>query len=294
MVMRTFKSFYKSLFADQIFIIKAGGRIITDEKARQNLLSNIQELTKDNIRVFLIYGGGRAIDAGIEATGRTSQKIDGRRITSIDDIGIVQSVMAGDLSFKIAQTMGKLGLHGIALNALPPTSVSLKRRPKKNDTVRYDGEISSLDVKQFRGLFTGTQFIACPSLGISNKGETYNINADNVAVKIASELKAAKLILLTDVDGVKIDDHYVSVLTTPEIERSISQGHVTGGMQVKMENCIDALKAGVKRIHILNGFTKDALRNEIYTTIGAGTMLVRRREKTLYERELNKQERKSA
>ncbi len=282
------KTFYRRMFRGTLFIIKAGGRVITDDKARANLLGNIKELNHDGIDVLLIYGGGHAIDDGMKEAGRTPVKIDGRRITSEDDIKIVKRVMAGDLGYRLVESMSDLGLDGVVLNAIPPSWAFYKRRPKKEGIVRFDGEITGVNKKSIEDFFEGPRFAATPCLGILEDGVTLNINADNVAIAMATGLKATKLILLTDVDGVLINGEKASVLTGRQTEQLIAEGVVTGGMQVKLENCIAALRSGVKRVHIVNGFTKDALKKEVYTKEGIGTMVIRHKNKKLYELELGK------
>lgn len=287
-MMNQLHSFYRRMFRGTLFVIKAGGRVITDDKARKNLLQNIQELNKDGIDVLLIYGGGHAIDDGMAAAGLTPLKIDGRRITSETDIAVVKKVMAGDLGYKLTETMAELGIDGVVMNAIPPAWATYKRRPKKDGIMRFDGEITGVNQQRIKDFFEGPRFAICPCLGVNNHGITMNINADNVAIAMATGLKAAKLVLLTDVDGVMIEGKKASVLTGRQTEQLIADGVVTGGMQVKLENCIAALRSGVKRVHIINGFTKDALNKEVYTKEGIGTMIIRHKNKKLYEMELGK------
>lgn len=282
------RTFYRRMFRGTLFIIKAGGRVITDDKTRLNLLENIKELNKDGIDVLLIYGGGHAIDDAMEEAGVTPFKVDGRRITSETDMTIVKKVMAGDLGYRLVETMADIELDGVVLNAIPPAWATYKRRPKKEGIVRFDGEITGVNKASIKDFYEGPRFAAMPCLGVLEAGVTLNINADNVAIAVAAGLKATKLILLTDVDGVLIDGQKASVLTGRQTEQLIVDGIVTGGMQVKLENCIAALRSGVKRVHIINGFTEDALKKEVYTKEGIGTMIIRHKNKKLYEMELGK------
>lgn len=281
-----FKNFYKKRFTGQIFVIKAGGRIISDEKSRRNLMETLQEFTNDGIKVLMIYGGGHAIDDAITAEGRIPTKIDGRRITSEEDIATVKKVLAGDLSFRLLETMSSIRLDGYVFNTVPDHWVVYKRRPKADGVVRFDATIEQIRPHFPRALFNTTRLIITPCLGLMKQGITVNVNADNMAIGLASGLKAAKLILMTDVDGVQSEGAVQSVLTPADIKTLIEVGEVTGGMQVKLENCVDALQSGVKRVHILNGFKKDSLREEVYTSAGSGTMIVRQGEKKKYEQEI--------
>lgn len=280
-----FKKFYRNLFKGQLFVIKASGSIITDTNARENLISNIKELNNDGINVLLIYGGGSAIDDAIKAEGRQSTKIDGRRITGAEDIKTIKKTLAGDLGFKLSESLVKEDMDATVLNAISPHWAQAKRRPKQNGVTRFDGTLTDIKKKAIWDHFTSTNLAICPCLAFTKQGTALNINADNVAIEIAAKIKAQKLILMTNIDGVMINDEVASVLTAKEIERLIKDGIVTDGMQVKLENCVSALRSGVKRVHILNGFKKDALRHEIYTSEGFGTMIVREKEKKRYMKE---------
>ncbi len=285
------KKFYSKIFRDQLFIIKAGGRIITDKTARENLIKNIHTLTDDGINVLLIYGGGEAIDEAMANANRTPTKIDGRRISSADDIKIIKKVLAGDLGFKLSETCVKLKLNSTVLNAIPPHFAQSKRRTKIDGIQRFDGTLININSKNIWSHFASTNLAICPCLAFTKDGTALNINADNVAIELACETKANKLILMTDIDGVMVDGKVQSVLTTQDIKQLIKDKIVTDGMRVKMENCVHALKSGVKRVHILNGFKKDTLKNEIYTSGGVGTMIVQDKEKKAYlKNELKKNE----
>lgn len=289
--MNPFRKFYSRLFRDQLFIIKAGGRIITDKKARENLIKNIQELTKDGINVLLIYGGGEAIDKALIESGITPTKIDGRRLTSQDDIKIIKKVLAGDLGFKLSETCVKYNLPSIILNAIPPHFAQAKRRPKKNNIKRFDGILIEINKKKIWNHFSSTNLAISPCLAFTKDGTALNINADNVAIELASKAKSSKLILMTDIDGVMVDGKLQSVLTSDDIKGLIKDKIVTDGMRVKLESCLDALQSGVKRVHIINGFKKDSLRKEIYTSDGVGTMIVQNKEKNAYiKNELKKRD----
>lgn len=283
------KRFYRNRFKDQLFVIKVSGKIVTDKEARENLINNIQRLTNDGIKILLIYGGGESIDKALKEAGRESQKIDGRRISFADDIKIIKKTLAGDLGFKLSESLVKAKLPGNVLNALPPHWVVAKRRPAHDGTERFDGTLNIINSKEIMMHFAATNLAVCPCLAFTKNGTALNINADNVAIELAIKTKANKLILLTDIDGVMVNEKVASVLSAKEIEGLIKDDIVKDGMQVKLENCIEALRTGVKRVHILNGFTRDVLCKEVYTSAGAGTMIVREKDKNEYlKQELKK------
>lgn len=284
-MLNSFKKFYKNLFKDQLFIIKASGKVIIESEARENLITNIKELTEDGIKVLLIYGGGQSIDEAMAEARIKPLKINGRRISSSNDIKIIKKVLAGDIGFKISESLVKSHLPSNVLNALPPHWAKAKRRANHEDIIRFDGTLIDINAENIRNHFIATNLVVCPCLAFTENGTALNINADNVAIELATKVKASKLILMTDIDGVMVDGKVQSVLTGTEIDKLISDGIVTDGMQVKLENCVNAIRSGVKRIHILNGLKRDTLRDEVYTSTGTGTMIVRTTEKEVYEEE---------
>ena len=282
-------AFYESKFKDNFFVIKAGGKIIEDEQALNNLLSNIRDLTLQGIKVLLIYGGGRAMDVESEKRGITVQKHEGRRITDQDNLNIMKHVVGGDLSLKVSGIMAKNNLEGFSLNAVPADWMSVSLRDKKPVDFGFVGDIENVYARPINRLFRHTSFAACACLAFTRDGTLCNINADTIATQISIGTKADKLIFLSDVDGVQIKGETAGVITAEQIDGYIADGTATGGMKVKLENCKAALDAGVRRVHLLSGLREDALKKEIYEPVGPGTMLFTESERQSYENEVEAQ-----
>lgn len=281
-------AFYESKFKDNFFVIKAGGKIIEDDKALENLLSNIRELTLQGIKVLLIYGGGRAMDEEAEKRGFEVEKIGGKRVTTSEGMGIMRHVVGGDLSLKVSGMIAKVGLEGLSFNAVPADWMNAVLKPKvKGDD--FGGGIDGVHARPINRMFKTVPFVASACIAITKDGTACNINADTIATHLAIGTKADKLIFLSDTDGVKIDGRTADVITAEEIPALISNGTASGGMQVKLENCKAALEAGVKRIHLFSGLREDALKKEIYEPVGPGTMLFSEREREAYENEVESQ-----
>ncbi len=284
--MHSMKEFYQAKYRDNLFVVKAGGRMIADEASRKSLLSDIKELTDDGIKVLLVYGGGHAIDQALEGANIEPRKVNGRRITGSREMQLIKGVMAADLGFKVASTMAELDLYGLTLGCTPPSWIKVTPRPRDNpDDYGYDGTIDDVALDKVHKAFDGVNFIATPCLSATTK-DGININADNVAVALAIGAQARKLIFLSDVDGVLIDGETAPFITDAEIPKLIEDEIVTGGMRVKMENCLHALQSGVKRIHLLDGFRPNALRSEIYDSIGPATMLLPEENRQAYLNEI--------
>lgn len=286
-----FNAFYESKFKDSLFIVKASGKVIENDKARDNLMRNIRALSMHGIKVLLIYGAGKAIDELSAERGVEAVKHKGRRVTTAAALGIMKEVIGGNLSMKIYESMAKADLDGLSFGAVPADWMNVTLRPKKPVDFGFVGDIRDAYSRPVNRLFRTVDFIACPCLAWADDKQTLcNINADTIATEIAIVTKASKLIYLSDVDGVKLkSDETAFIITAEEIPGLIKDGTITGGMQVKMENCARALKAGVKRIHLINGLTKDALHKEIYESVGPGTMLITESERAHYMNEVDAQ-----
>jgi len=281
-------AFYESKFKDNFFVIKAGGKIIEDDVALENLLSNIRELTLQGIKILLIYGGGRAMDVEAEKRGIEVKKTGGKRITDEANMGIVKHVLGGDLSLKVSGAMAKVKLDGLSFNAVPADWMNVTLQPKvKGDD--FTGGIHNVQARPVNRLFRTVNFIACACIAITEDGTACNINADTIATQLAIGTKAHKLMFLSDVDGVKINDKVAEIITSEQIDGLIADGTATGGMHVKLENCKAALDAGVRRIHLMSGLRKDALKKEIYEPVGPGTMLFSESERQSYQNEVEAQ-----
>ncbi|MCC6597658.1 MAG: acetylglutamate kinase [Alphaproteobacteria bacterium] len=282
-------AFYESKFKDNFFVIKVGGKVIENTKHLDNLLSNIRELTHKGIKVLLVYGGGRAMDEEAKKRGVEVKKVEGRRVTDAAAMQIMRHVVAGDLSLSVASAMARVKLEGISLNAVPVDWMNVAMRSKKPVDYGYVGDVLSVHARPINRLFRFTNFVVCACLATAEDGTILNINADTVATQLAIGVQAHKLMFLSDVDGVIIHDKVAAIITDKQIDELIADGTATGGMRVKLENCKAALRAGVRRIHLLSGLREDALKKEIYESFGPGTMLFTESERKSYENELETQ-----
>lgn len=282
-------AFYESKFRDNLFVVKAGGKVIENRKALDNLIANIRELTFHGIKILLVYGGGRAMDEAVEKRGLGIKKKDGRRITDKDTLDVMKEVVGGTLSLSINESMAKNSLEGYAFNAVPHDWLRAELRPKEPVDYGFVGDIRGASKRAIARLFKVTNFAACGCLVTLDDGTLCNINADTIATELAIDAGADKLIFLSDVDGVDIGGKTAFDITAEQIPGYIKDGSVTGGMQVKLENCLKAMEAGVKRIHLINGLRQDALYKEIFEPVGPGTMLFKESERENYMNEIEAQ-----
>lgn len=278
-------AFYESKFRDSLFVIKASGDVVENETALDDLLQDIRELTMHGIKVLLIYGGGKAMDKASEERGIEVKKIGGRRINKEGNIQILKEIVGGNLSLNISAAMQRHNVEGLSFNALPASWADIEIAPKTKAD-KFTGGLKNVYSRPILRLFKVTNFIACACIGTTKNGDIVNINADTIATEISIGIKAQKLIYLSNVDGVKIDGKTAFMVMESDIPKLIKDGIVTGGMQVKMENCHKALEGGVKRIHLINGLRENALHDEIFESVGPGTMILREDERENYLNEV--------
>lgn len=282
-------AFYESKFRDKLFVVKAGGKVIEDTKALDNLMSNIHELTMLGIKVLLVYGGGRALDEAAEKRGLPVQKKEGRRITDKATMDLIKEIIGGKLSLSVNESMVRAGLQGYGFNAVPANWMRTTLRKKKPIDYGFVGEIEETYKRDILRLFKVSDFVSTACLAATENGVTCNINADTIATQLAMGSGADKLIFLSDVDGVTLGGKVAPIITAEEIPGHIKDGSITGGMQVKMENCLSALDGGVRRIHLINGLRKNALYKEIFEPVGPGTMVFLESEREHYLNEVEAQ-----
>lgn len=282
-------AFYESKFKDSLFVVKAGGKIVEDRKILDNFISNIRDLSLHGIKILLIYGHGRAVDEKLEQRKIPVNKVEGRRVTDAATLEVIQEVVGGTLSLNIASSMAKHNVEGISLNAIPHDWMKIESRPKKPIDYGFVGDVKSVESRPVARMFRVANFVACSCVGVTTEGHVLNVNADTIATQLAIGTKAHKLIFLSDVDGVQIEGKIADIITAQEIPGLIKNGIATGGMKVKLENCLAALNGGVRRIHLINGLREDALKKEIYESVGPGTMLFHDSERASYANEVEAQ-----
>lgn len=283
------EAFYESKFKDNLFVVKVGGKVVEDRAILDNLISNIRDLTLHGIKILLIYGHGRLVDEKLQQRGIEVNKVEGRRVTDAATLEVIQEVVGGTLSLNIASSMAKHNVEGITLNAIPHDWMRIELRPKKPVDYGFVGDVKNVESRPVARLFRTSNFVACSCLGVTPEGQVLNINADTIATQLAIGTKAHKLMFLSDVDGVQIDGKAADIITAQEIPGLTKNGVATGGMKVKLENCLAALNGGVRRIHLINGLRPDALKKEIYESVGPGTMLFHDSERAAYANEVEAQ-----
>jgi len=267
---------YIQKYTDKIIVIKYGGNAMIDDALKQAVMSDLVLLSLVGIKVVLVHGGGPEISQTLQRMGKESKFIGGLRVTDAETAEIVQMVLCGkvnkDLVSLIQQNNGRaLGLCGIDGHML-----RVQKLAGEVD-LGYVGDITSVDTAPILHALHNGYIPVIATVGTDETGQVYNINADTAAARIASELGAENIILMTDIRGLleKKEDEstlipYVQVSDVPYLKK---QGVISGGMIPKMECCVDAIAGGVERVHILDGRIPHSILIELLSDEGIGTML---------------------
>lgn len=279
-------AFYESKFKDNLFVIKAGGKVMEDLRALGELMADIHQLTLHGIKILLIYGAGKRLDDAAAARNIPIQKHEGRRVTDAAMLEVMKESVSGALCLSVTEAMTRAGIDGLSLNAVPADWLRVELRAKTPVDFGFVGEVTSVEPRPLHRLLKVTPFIACACLAMTPQGQTLNINADTIATALAVGAQAQKLIFLSDVDGVQINGRTADIITAEEIPTHLQSGQVTGGMAIKLQNCLQALDGGVRRVHLISGLRPHALKVEIYESVSPGTMLFREAERQSYLNEI--------
>lgn len=283
---------YIRRFYDKTIVIKYGGSTMEEEGMRRSFALDVVLLKYIGLNPVVVHGGGPQIGEMLTKIGKTSQFIEGMRVTDRETMDIVEMVLVGKVNKEIValinQQGGKaVGLSGkdgrlITAERLKLTRSGAKGKMPEVIDIGMVGEVKAIHPEVIEALEKENFIPVIAPVGVGEEGETYNINADLVAGKIASALKAEKLILLTDVEGVMDEKHrLIPTLDVKQVKRLISQKIISSGMIPKVNCCLDALEGGVAKTHIIDGRLEHAILLEIFTDVGIGTQITKEEKEKL-------------
>jgi len=260
---------YIRRFAGKILVIKYGGNAMENEALKHAFAEDVALLKFVGMHPVIVHGGGPQISAALERAGKPSEFRGGRRVTDAAAIAIVEQVLVGTINKEIVALINRHGRRAVGLSGKDGELVVARPRLGTDD-LGLVGDVARVNPGVITSL-DGFIPVIAPTAA-DDLGQTYNINADDVAAKIAEALRAEKLILLTDVDGVK-DGHgaLIPTLTAADARALLADGTVSGGMIPKLECCLEALAAGVQQTHVIDGRVRHALLLELLTDSGIGT-----------------------
>jgi acetylglutamate kinase len=280
---------YIQRFQGQTFVVKLSGKATENPDNLSSLAEELALLHQVGIRICVVHGGGKQLSDLASRLGIEQTIIEGRRVTDDATLEMAKMIFAGKINTDILAALRNRSIEAVGLSGVDGNIVHAERRPPKEVVNRETGERSQVDFghvgdvvqinSRLLSVLLGQGYLpVISSLGADAEGTVFNINADTIAAEIAVQLKAEKLILLSDVDGIYLQpgrpETKLSRLTAAEAEKLIEDGTATGGMIPKLQSITELLRRGVHSAHILSGTTRNALLSEIFTDSGTGTMIV--------------------
>jgi acetylglutamate kinase len=270
------------MFRDKTTVIKLGGSMLDDIDALHHILLDIHFMETVGMRPVVVHGAGNRITAAMKNAGIEPRFVEGRRYTDAPTLEIVERVLARETNQFLADEFEKIGGRAMTLNfestpVLTGKKLELKGSDGQPVDLGFVGEITKIDRLVIDNLCYAGQTPFIPSMCVDIEGQKLNVNADTVATKLAQELNADKLVILSDVPGVLRDpadpDSIISSLTKSEALELIADGTISEGMIPKVEACLETIDRGVRKVHIVNGALRHGLLLEVYTSNGIGTVI---------------------
>jgi len=272
---------YIRAFHGKTLVIKYGGNAMTDPALQQDFAEDVVLLKLVGMNPVVVHGGGPQIEAALKRLGKEGRFIQGMRVTDAETMEVVEWVLAGEVQQDIVGLINQAGGKAVGLTGRDGGLIrakKLKMLDHKDPSVEHDvgqvGEIVAIDSSVVKALQDDAFIPVVSPIGFGSDNESYNINADVVASRLATELRAEKLLLLTNIPGVlDKQGQLLPTLTAAQIDALIADGTISGGMLPKLAGAIDAAKAGVNAVHIVDGRVPHAMLLEILTDQAYGTMI---------------------
>ena len=266
---------YIQKFAGDTVVIKYGGSAMTNEVIKQSVLKDIAVLKSVGINPVIVHGGGKDINTWLNKVSIESEFKNGLRVTTKETLEVAEMVLSGKLNKGLVQHMERIGTHAVGLSGKDGNMLTVEKHFSKGEDIGWVGKITAVDTDLIETLLMNGYTPIISTIGLDEKYNAYNINADDVATAIARALKASKLVFLTDIEGVLKDPNdpktLISKINTASAKVLFESGIIQGGMIPKLQNCIDAVQNDVNKVHILDGRMEHSLLVEIFTTNGVGT-----------------------
>ena len=266
---------YIQKYYNKIIVVKYGGNAMINEELKQAVMGDIVLLSLIGVKVVLVHGGGPEITEMLNKVGKESSFVDGLRVTDKETVEIVQMVLAGKINKNLVNLLQSKGGKAIGLCGIDGHMI--KAEMKKAE-LGYVGEITDVNVQPILDVLEKGYIPVVSTVGFDDQGNSYNINADTAAAKIAGQLKCESLISMTDIAGILRDKNDPSTLIpkiyVSEAPQLFAEGVISGGMIPKIECCIEAIRRGVKKVFVIDGRTPHAILIETLTDEGIGTMFV--------------------
>lgn len=268
---------YIQKFNRKIIVVKYGGSAMVDEQLKRQVIQDVTLLKLVGFKPVIVHGGGKEISKWVKLSGKEPEFVNGLRKTDADTMEIAEMVL-NKVNKSLVQLVEELGVKSIGISGKDGGLLKVEKKYSEGQDIGFVGEVTEVNTKIIYDMLEKDFLpIICP-IGMDDKFQSYNINADDAACAIAKALGAEKLAFLTDIAGVYKDPSdastLISELTVSEARELLGSGFIGGGMLPKLNNCVDAIESGVSRVHILDGRIAHCVLLEIFTKKGIGTVIL--------------------
>ncbi len=275
---------YIRQFEGKIVVVKVGGSIMDDASQLTGLIRDVCFMDAVGMHPVIVHGGGKSINQAMAKEGLAAQFVQGRRYTDERTLAIAEHVLVNEVNKFIVEQINSfehqaIGLHSLASCVIFAERLFLPGGEGRKIDIGYVGDVRSVNTALIKAMCQADYIPVIAPIARDPAGGKLNVNADTAAGKVAAELKAEKLVLISDTPGIRVgqgEDSYASHLTKAEIENLVQQGVITSGMLPKVEACFAALEAGVSKTHIIDGRIPHSILLEIFSKEGIGTEIVLR------------------
>ena len=268
---------YIQKFNRKIVVVKYGGSAMSNEELQKNVIKDVVLLKLVGFKPIIVHGGGKEISRWVGKVGKEAKFVNGLRVTDEETMEIAEMVL-NRVNKSLVQLVNELGVKAVGISGKDGMMLKCEKKYSKGEDIGFVGEITEVNPQVIYDLLEKDFLpIICP-IGFDDQFQSYNINADDAACAIAKAVHAEKLAFLTDVEGLYRDfedkTSLISQMDADEAQEFVNSGSLGGGMLPKLQNCVDAIKEGVSRVHILDGRIPHCLLLEIFTKKGIGTAIV--------------------
>ena len=269
---------YIRRFNNKKVVVKYGGSAMLDPELQMNVIKDVALLKLVGMQPIIVHGGGKEISKWVGYMGHESRFVQGLRVTDAETLEVAEMVL-NKVNKNLVQMIEQLGVKAAGICGKDGGTIMVEKRYASNgEDIGYVGNITHINTELINTLISNNFIPVIAPIGMDENFQAYNINADDAACAVAMAVGAEKLAFLTDIEGVCSDPSdkstLISILTVHKAEELIGEGFIGGGMLPKLTNCIDAVKGGVSRVHILDGRMQHCLLLEFFTSKGIGTAIV--------------------
>ena len=268
---------YIQKFNNKKVVVKYGGSAMLDEELQLNVIKDVALLKLVGMKPIIVHGGGKEISKWVRLNGGEPQFVSGLRVTDEQTMEVAEMVL-NKVNKHLVQMVEKLGVKAVGISGKDGATLKVKKKYVDGKDIGFVGDVKEVNCDLINTLIDNDFVPIIAPIGLDDEFQNYNINADDAACAVATAIGAEKLAFLTDIEGVLKDpedkDSLISILTLKDAEGLIDDGYIGGGMLPKLKNCIDAVRGGVSRVHILDGRIEHCLLLEFFTNRGIGTAIL--------------------